>query len=101
MRKRGLAMTIAPNRRADVPTPISENHAAFGRAVALSCRECGERTDLGPKYVCESCFGPLEIAYDFGTVTRAQIERGPKSVWRYAPLLPVPADVAARPNLNT
>ena len=87
-------MTIAPT----LPTRTAAG--AFGRAVALSCRECGERTELGPKYVCESCFGPLEVAYDFGTVTRADIERGPKSVWRYAPLLPVPTDVAARPNLN-
>jgi len=87
-------MTIAPT------LPARTTAGSFGRAVALSCRECGERTDLGPMYVCESCFGPLEVAYDFGTVTREQIERGPKSVWRYAPLLPVPADVAARPNLN-
>jgi threonine synthase len=87
-------MTIAPAHPARTET------SAFGRAVALSCRECGERTELGPTYVCESCFGPLEVAYDFGSVTRADIERGPNSIWRYAPLLPVPADVAAKPNLN-
>jgi threonine synthase len=87
-------MTIAPT------LPARTEASAFGRAVALSCRECGERVDLGPKYVCEFCFGPLEAAYDFGTVTRADIERGPNSIWRYAPLLPVPADVASRPNLN-
>jgi threonine synthase len=87
-------MTIAPT------LPARTEASAFGRAVALSCRECGERVELGPKYVCEFCFGPLEVAYDFGTVTRAEIERGPNSIWRYAPLLPVPADVAARPNLN-
>jgi threonine synthase len=87
-------MTIAPT------LPARIEASAFGRAVALSCRECGERVELGPKYVCESCFGPLEVAYDFGTVTRADIERGPNSIWRYAPLLPVPADVADKPNLN-
>ncbi len=87
-------MTITPT------LPARTESAAFGRAVALSCRECGERVELGPRYVCESCFGPLEVAYDFGTVTRADIERGPNSIWRYAPLLPVPADVASRPNLN-
>ncbi|MFL6117936.1 MAG: threonine synthase [Catenulispora sp.] len=74
--------------------------AAFGPATHLSCRECGHTTDLGPKFACEECFGPLEISYDFGTVTREQIEAGPASVWRYAPLLPVPADVASRPNTN-
>lgn len=74
---------------------------AFGPAVALSCRECGERYDLGPKFACEFCFGPLEVAYDFGSdVTRERIEAGPPNIWRYAPLLPVPADVAAKPNLN-
>ncbi|MBB6173829.1 threonine synthase [Nocardiopsis mwathae] len=73
---------------------------SFGPAVALSCRECEERYDLGPRFACEFCFGPLEIAYDFGTVTRASIERGPKNIWRYADLLPVPADVASLPNMN-
>ncbi|NUP47502.1 MAG: threonine synthase [Catenulispora sp.] len=72
----------------------------FGPAVALSCRECGHTTELGPKFACEECFGPLEISYDFGTVTREQIAAGPASIWRYAPLLPVPADVAARPNTD-
>jgi threonine synthase len=46
------------------------------------------------------CFGPLEVAYDFGTVTREQIEAGPNNMWRYAPLLPVAAWVADEPNLN-
>jgi threonine synthase len=46
------------------------------------------------------CFGPLEIAYEFGTVTRAQIEAGPMNMWRYAPLLPVAKWVADEPNLN-
>ncbi|HEX4788471.1 MAG TPA: threonine synthase [Actinospica sp.] len=78
---------------------------SFGRAVALSCRECGARIPLGPHYVCVECFGPLEIAYDFtapglAPITRELIESGPTSVWRYAPLLPVPADVASKPNLN-
>jgi threonine synthase len=71
----------------------------FGPATALTCRECGQSYDLGPAYVCELCFGPLEVAYDFGAVSRQQIESGPESIWRYAPLLPVPADVADHPNL--
>ena len=79
--------------------------AAFGPAVALSCRECGARIPLSPQYVCVECFGPLEIAYDFNApgrapITRELIESGPASIWRYAPLLPVPADVASKPNLN-
>ncbi|SDH45242.1 threonine synthase [Sinosporangium album] len=71
----------------------------FGPASALSCRECGTRYDLGPSFACLECFGPLEIAYEFGRVTREQIAAGPTSVWRYRDLLPVPADVAAKPNL--
>ncbi len=84
---------------------LADSATAFGPAVALSCRECGARIPLGPHYVCVECFGPLEIAYDFHqadrpAVTRELIESGPASIWRYAPLLPVPADVAAKPNLN-
>src|SRR5690606_6768791 len=46
------------------------------------------------------CFGPLEVAYDFGTVTRESIEQGPKNIWRYKALLPVPVDVEKLPNMN-
>ncbi|MGN9785863.1 threonine synthase [Nonomuraea sp. ZG12] len=72
----------------------------FGPAVALSCRECGTRYPLGPSFACAECFGPLEAAYDFGNVTRASIEAGPANIWRYRALLPVPADVATKPNMN-
>jgi threonine synthase len=74
--------------------------ADFGPAVALACRECGERVPLGPRYACELCFGPLEVAYDFGRVTRDAIEAGPRSIWRYAGLLPVPLTVTQTPNLE-
>ncbi len=72
---------------------------AFGPAVALACRECGARYDLGAAYACAECFGPLEVDYDFGTVTREQIEAGPASIWRYSPLLPVAPWAADEPNL--
>lgn len=72
----------------------------FGPAVALSCRECGTRYPLGPSFACSECFGPLEAAYEFGAVTRASIEAGPANIWRYRSLLPVPADVATKPNMN-
>jgi threonine synthase len=72
----------------------------FGPAVALSCRECGTRYPLGPSFACSECFGPLEAAYAFGNVTRASIEAGPANIWRYRSLLPVPADVATKPNMN-
>ncbi|GAA0435241.1 threonine synthase [Acrocarpospora corrugata] len=72
----------------------------FGPATALSCRECGTRFDVGPNFACIECFGPLEVAYEFGNVTRADIESGPTNIWRYRGLLPVPDDVATKPNLQ-
>ena len=74
--------------------------ARFGYASHLSCRECGQTYELGATHVCAECFGPLEVAYDFPAVTRASIEAGPQSIWRYASLLPVPPDVAAAPNTD-
>jgi threonine synthase len=78
----------------DFPTPQGVRAGAFGNATHLVCRECREKTPLGPFYACMECFGPLEVGYDFPTITREQIEAGPRSIWRYAPLLPVPADIA-------
>ena len=71
---------------------IDRAPAQFGSAAGLVCRECGTTYDLGPSHVCELCFGPLEIAYDPKAqrlVTRASIEAGPHSMWRYQGLLPV------------
>lgn len=73
--------------------------APFGAATHLVCRACGAHAKLGADYSCWECFGPLEVAYDFGTVTREQIQAGPFSLWRYAPLLPVPANIAESRNL--
>jgi threonine synthase len=72
----------------------------LGPARALSCRECGATTELGPHYACTECFGPLEVAYDFGPVTREAIESGPRNIWRYRDLLPVPSRVTETPNLE-
>ncbi|MET0187436.1 MAG: threonine synthase, partial [Pseudonocardia sediminis] len=70
----------------------------LGPARALSCRECGHEVPLAAEFACPRCFGPLEVAYDFPNVTRASIEAGPKSIWRYKDLLPVPTTVAEHPN---
>jgi len=69
----------------------------LGNATGLTCRECGATVELGPYYACSECFGPLEVGYDFPRLTRADIEAGPQNIWRYAPLLPVPQDIATRP----
>ncbi len=87
----GASVHAGPARGRRAPGP-------FGFATRLSCRECGHTRDLGPWYACEECFGPLEVAYDLPPLTRAAIESGPHNIWRYASLLPVPADVAAAPN---
>jgi threonine synthase len=72
----------------------------FGPATHLTCRACGERYPLGAAYACMECFGPLEVGYQLGTPTREQIAAGPPSIWRYASLLPVPADIAEQPGLH-
>ena len=59
----------------------------------LRCRECGREYEVAPIYTCEWCFGPLEVAYDYDAITKAisreKIAAGPRTIWRYADLLPV------------
>jgi threonine synthase len=61
---------------------------------ALRCKECKTEYPLDARYVCEQCFGPLEVKYssraglDAAEVKR-RIEAGPYSIWRYADFLPV------------
>jgi len=63
------------------------------RLKGLKCRECGAGYPLEPKHVCEFCFGPLEVEYDYDVIakliSREKIEAGPHSIWRYQDLLPV------------
>jgi threonine synthase len=82
------------------PADAVARTGAFGNATHLSCRSCGATSDLGPFYACLECFGPLEVGYDFPAISRQQIESGPRSIWRYRDLLPVPADIASFPNLD-
>jgi threonine synthase len=59
----------------------------------LKCRECRRGYPSSPSHVCEFCFGPLEVEYDYevirARISRARIEAGPTSIWRYADLLPL------------
>jgi threonine synthase len=59
---------------------------------ALKCKECGEYYPLEARFVCDSCFGPLEVEYDFSSLdpegTRRRIQAGPLNIWRYADFLP-------------
>jgi threonine synthase len=72
----------------------------FGHARCLVCRECRAEIALGPFYACPECFGPLEVGYDFPSVTRESVAAGPKNIWRYADLLPVRSDIASIPNME-
>jgi threonine synthase len=59
----------------------------------LKCRECGRRYPKEVLYVCEYCFGPLEVVYNYEKIkevlTREVIESRPKNLWRYRELLPI------------
>jgi threonine synthase len=60
---------------------------------SLRCRGCGSEYPVEPLNVCEFCFGPLEVSYDYESiarsVTRESIEKGPATMWRYDDFLPV------------
>jgi len=65
----------------------------MGYVSGLKCRECGREYPVDPIYVCEFCFGPLEVVYDYKKIkrvlTRKNIEKRPQSLWRYKELLPI------------
>ncbi|WP_416672195.1 threonine synthase [Egbenema bharatensis] len=71
----------------------SSSSATF---TGLKCKECGAEYEAKAIHVCEFCFGPLEVMYDYSalarTVTRETIQAGPNSIWRYRPFLPVTTD---------
>src|SRR4030088_2117808 len=65
----------------------------------LRCRECGRSWGNQPRSICDDCFSPLEIAYDYDTIrastvrggfTRERIAQRPPNMWRYSELLPLP-----------
>ncbi|MBF2049476.1 MAG: threonine synthase [Leptolyngbya sp. IPPAS B-1204] len=78
--------------QAIAPT-CSQTAATF---TGLKCKECGAEYEAKAIHVCELCFGPLEVVYDYDalrrTVTRESIQSGPNSIWRYRPFLPVATD---------
>jgi threonine synthase len=67
----------------------------------LRCRECGKTWGNQPRSICDDCFSPLEITYDYDALrahfTREQIAQRPPNIWRYSELLPLPEDY--RPSL--
>jgi threonine synthase len=64
------------------------------KADKLKCKECGTDYPLEALFVCDRCFGPLEVHYsregepDVAGIRR-RIQGGPQNVWRYADFLPL------------
>ncbi|HKX82133.1 MAG TPA: threonine synthase [Nitrososphaera sp.] len=71
----------------------------MGSIRSLKCRECGKEYDPQFRYVCEDCFGPLDVLYNEVNVDRNTFERREKTYWRYFELLPI-ADKANIVSLN-
>ena len=65
----------------------------MNKIKGLFCRECKKTYPAGPFHVCEFCFGPLEVSYNYDEIgrliSREKISDGPQSLWRYWDLLPV------------
>lgn len=65
----------------------------MGYIKGLKCRECDREYHVDPIYVCEFCFGPLEVVYDYEKIkqslTRDKIQSRPHNLWRYRELLPI------------
>lgn len=66
---------------------------AMSYVKGLKCRECGEEYAKKPTHVCEFCFGPLEVVYDYAAIqkdlTVAAIMSRKPNMWRYRELLPI------------
>jgi len=72
------------------------NQTSASILKALKCKECGAEYELQAVHVCEFCFGPLEVKYDYSAlkaaVSREKIQSGSNSIWRYRHFLPVATD---------
>jgi threonine synthase len=72
---------------------MASNTRTSERVLGLRCRECGAEYELRATHVCDACFGPLDVRYDYEAIrrviSRERIEAGPPSMWRYRDLLPL------------
>ena len=71
----------------------------MGSIRSLKCRECGKEYEPQFRYVCEDCFGPLDVTYKEQTINRHTFESREKTYWRYFELLPI-ADKSNVVSLN-
>jgi threonine synthase len=81
-----------------MPDSMSQGGLSLPYVEGLRCRECARPYPAEALHVCEWCFGPLEVVYDYAAirtaVSRESIAAGPLSIWRYADLLPAGAEGA-------
>lgn len=70
-------------------------------AIGLRCRKCGQEYPQQPMRVCDFCFSPVDVVYNYKAVSqvisREVISQGPRSIWRYRHLLPIdgePLDIS-------
>src|SRR5215208_5982284 len=83
--------------KASPPRSLRRNSPGGGfsdmPADALKCKECSTSYPLEARYVCERCFGPLEVAYRAHEASAEELKRriqaGPHTLWRYADFLPL------------
>ncbi len=89
---------------------MSNNNDNAHAHYELRCRECGRRWGNQPRSVCDECFSPLEIVYDYDWIryllgqgrldqqkaSRERFSQRPQNMWRYAELLPLPGDFEPR-----
>lgn len=62
----------------------------MGSIRCLKCRECNKEYEAQFRYICEECFGPLDVIYNFPNLNKTSfISRQTKSYWRYFELLPI------------
>ena len=68
----------------------------MSHVLGLKCRECGAEYPAVIQNTCYECFGPLEVNYDWdyisSHISKEKISSGPKSIWRYADLLPLESE---------
>jgi threonine synthase len=73
--------------------PSHEKGPVMSFVLGLECRECGQQYEKKPLHVCENCFGPLEIHYDYAAIqksmSREKIAAREPNLWRYRELLPI------------
>jgi threonine synthase len=86
------AAAVTPGWTPEVLAASGKVHT-LPHTQGLRCKECGREYPSDPIYVCDFCFGPLEVAYDYDAVAKAisreKIKDGPLTIWRYDDLLPV------------